>query len=148
MGWRRRSTWHRYGWPVAQGGSGAITQAMAAALAAHGGTVTTGVTVADRSDIPGADVVMLDLGPVIAHRIHGDLMPGRIERFYSAARSPKSPTPNVNAHKARWHNGRSRSSGSNTSPTHRAAQAMSTRYGLTRTCRSATPAMPPASSTR
>jgi phytoene dehydrogenase-like protein len=36
---------HAYGWPVAEGGSGAISQAMIAALADHGGKVETGVQV-------------------------------------------------------------------------------------------------------
>ena len=78
---------HRYGWPVSQGGTGAITEALAAALHAHGGTVTTGVAVADRSDIPDSDVVMLDLSPATAYRIYGDLMPGRIKRSYLCSQS-------------------------------------------------------------
>jgi phytoene dehydrogenase-like protein len=81
---------HRYGWPVAQGGSGAITEALAAALHAHGGKVTTGVTVAGRSDIPHADIVMLDLSPAQALAIYGDLMPGRIKRSYRRYREGSS----------------------------------------------------------
>ncbi len=34
---------HRYGWPVAQGGSGSITAAAARALREHGGAISTGV---------------------------------------------------------------------------------------------------------
>jgi len=169
---------HRYGWPVAQGGSGSIIQALAAALRAHGGTVTTGVTVAARGDIPDADIVMLDLSPAAALKIYGDVMPGRIRRSYEryrqgssafkvdfdidgdipwtnpdcrraaasmlVARSPRSPTPNVNAHKARWCNGHSSSSGSSTWPTRPGRRATSIRYGPTPTCHSATPATPPA----
>ena len=63
---------HRYGWPVAEGGSGSIIAALAAALSAHGGTITTGVTVTSRSDIPDADIVMLDLSPAAALSIYGD----------------------------------------------------------------------------
>jgi phytoene dehydrogenase-like protein len=33
---------HRNGWPVAEGGSGSIIAAVAAALSAHGGAITTG----------------------------------------------------------------------------------------------------------
>jgi phytoene dehydrogenase-like protein len=81
---------HRYGWPVAQGGSGSIIEALGAALKTHGGTVTTGVTVASRSDIPDADIVMLDLSPATALSIYGDLMPGRIKRSYRRYREGSS----------------------------------------------------------
>jgi len=81
---------HRYGWPVAQGGSGSITEALVAALNAHGGAVTTGVTVAGRTDIPDADIVMLDLSPAAAYQIYGDLMPGRIKRSYRRYREGSS----------------------------------------------------------
>ena len=73
---------HRFGWPVAQGGTGAISAALGAALAAAGGEVTTGVTVASRRDIPDADIVMLDLSPAAAYAIYGDVMPARIRRSY------------------------------------------------------------------
>ena len=36
---------HAFGWPVAAGGSGSITRALAAALVEHGGRVETGVRV-------------------------------------------------------------------------------------------------------
>lgn len=81
---------HRYGWPVAEGGSGSITRALAAALRAHGGAITTGVTVAGRGDIPDADIVMLDLSPAAALKIYGDAMPGRITRSYRRYRQGSS----------------------------------------------------------
>ena len=81
---------HRYGWPVAQGGTGSITDALGAALDAHGGTVTTGVTVCSRKDIPDADIVMLDLSPAAAYAIYGDVMPGRIKRSYRRYREGSS----------------------------------------------------------
>ncbi|MCA2243237.1 NAD(P)/FAD-dependent oxidoreductase [Mycobacterium sp. WUMAC-067] len=81
---------HRYGWPVAEGGSGSITKALAAALEAHGGAVTTGITVASRRDIPDADIVMLDLGPAAALNIYGDVMPARIKRSYARYRQGSS----------------------------------------------------------
>jgi phytoene dehydrogenase-like protein len=81
---------HRYGWPVAEGGSGSIIAALAAALNAHGGTVTTGVTVASRKDIPDADIVMLDLSPAAALSIYGDVMPGRIRRSFRRYREGSS----------------------------------------------------------
>ncbi|OBI03820.1 FAD-dependent oxidoreductase [Mycobacterium sp. E2462] len=73
---------HRYGWPVAEGGSGAITQALGRVLAEHGGTVTTGVRVSARADIPDADLVLLDLSPAAALELYGDAMPARIKRSY------------------------------------------------------------------
>ncbi|MBS4729455.1 NAD(P)/FAD-dependent oxidoreductase [Mycobacterium sp. SM1] len=81
---------HRYGWPVAEGGSGSITTALAAALHNHGGTITTGVTVTNRTDIPDADIVMLDLSPASALRLYGDLMPARIRRSYQRYREGSS----------------------------------------------------------
>ncbi|OMC43206.1 FAD-dependent oxidoreductase, partial [Mycobacterium sp. IS-2888] len=84
------ATGHRYGWPVAEGGSGSIIQALAAALAAHGGGVTTGVTVSSRRDIPDADIVMLDLSPAAVLSIYGDVMPGRIRRSYRRYRQGSS----------------------------------------------------------
>ncbi len=81
---------HRYGWPVAQGGSGSITKALAAALGVNGGTIATGVSVASRGDIPGADIVMLDLSPAAALAIYGDVMPSRIKRSYRRYREGAS----------------------------------------------------------
>lgn len=81
---------HRYGWPVAEGGSGSIVAAMAAALGEHGGAITTGVTVTNRGDIPDADIVMLDLSPAAACKIYGDVMPGRIKRSYQHYREGSS----------------------------------------------------------
>jgi phytoene dehydrogenase-like protein len=81
---------HRYGWPVAQGGSGSIIEALAAALDAYGGSVATKVTVASRKDIPDADIVMLDLSPAAVLSIYGDVMPGRIKRSYRRYREGSS----------------------------------------------------------
>jgi phytoene dehydrogenase-like protein len=78
---------HRYGWPVAEGGSGSIMTAAAAALKEHGGNITTGVTVASRADIPDTDIVMLDLSPAAVLAIYGDLMPARIRRSYQRYRA-------------------------------------------------------------
>jgi phytoene dehydrogenase-like protein len=84
------ATGHRYGWPVAEGGSGSIIAALAAVLDAHGGAITTSVTVASRKDIPDADIVMLDLSPAAAYSIYGDVMPGRIKRSYRRYRQGPS----------------------------------------------------------
>jgi len=71
---------HAYGWPVAEGGSGAISRAMIAALEDLGGKVLTGVRVGSLAELDDADVVMLDVAPRAAVRIAGDRMPGRIRR--------------------------------------------------------------------
>jgi phytoene dehydrogenase-like protein len=81
---------HRYGWPVAQGGSGAITQALAGVLSEHGGKVATGVRVVSRKQIPDADIVMLDLSPAAALDIYGDAMPARVKRSYRRYREGSS----------------------------------------------------------
>jgi phytoene dehydrogenase-like protein len=71
---------HRYGWPVAEGGSGAISRAVSELLAGYGVTVETGVTVRSIAELGDPDVVMLDVAPAAAARIVGDRMPRRIAR--------------------------------------------------------------------
>ncbi|MGV9709909.1 phytoene desaturase family protein [Gordonia sp. NPDC003424] len=73
---------HRFGWPVAEGGSGAITAAAAAAVRDAGGKIETGIRVSGRSDIPDADAVLLDLSPAQVLSIYGETMPSRIKRSY------------------------------------------------------------------
>lgn len=73
---------HRYGWPVAEGGSAAITRALAAQLAELGGKVRTGVRVRRAADLPTADVVLLDTAPGAALDILGDAVPERIAKAY------------------------------------------------------------------
>lgn len=77
---------HRAGWPVAEGGSAAITRAMAALLADLGGTITTGVTVTSLGDVPPADVVMLDVLPEAAAQILGTTMPRRLRASFGRRR--------------------------------------------------------------
>ncbi|WFS11737.1 phytoene desaturase family protein [Rhodococcus aetherivorans] len=73
---------HRYGWPVAEGGSTAIARALTAQLAEHGGKVHTGVRVRRAADLPPADVVLLDVAPEAALGILGDSVPARIAKAY------------------------------------------------------------------
>ncbi|MFE3291372.1 phytoene desaturase family protein [Rhodococcus sp. NPDC059234] len=73
---------HRYGWPVAEGGSQSIAAALAAMLTDRGGKITTGVRVRSAADIPPADVVLLDLAPAAALEILGDRVPARVARAY------------------------------------------------------------------
>lgn len=77
---------HRFGWPVAVGGSGAITRAAAEALTQAGGRIETGAAVTDRSQLPDADIVMLDLSPAQVLALFGDRMPTRIAKAYGRYR--------------------------------------------------------------
>lgn len=71
-----------YGWPVAVGGSAAITDALASLLRAHGGQIDTGVWVEDLRDLERADVVLLDVAPRAAADIVGEAMaPSARRRF-------------------------------------------------------------------
>jgi phytoene dehydrogenase-like protein len=71
---------HRYGWPVAQGGSLAISRAMIAALSDRGAVFETGVRVESLNQLGPAEVVMLDLAPAAAVRICGRRMPATVRR--------------------------------------------------------------------
>ncbi|MEX2556162.1 MAG: NAD(P)/FAD-dependent oxidoreductase [Actinomycetota bacterium] len=77
---------HAVGWPVAEGGSGAITRALAARLAALGGTIETGVRVDSIDQLPPARVVLLDLAPRDVVRIASDRMPDRVAQVLSRFR--------------------------------------------------------------
>jgi phytoene dehydrogenase-like protein len=71
---------HRYGWPVAEGGSASISRAITARLGELGAKVETGVTVRSLEVLGSPDIVMLDVAPAAAARIVGDRMPKRISR--------------------------------------------------------------------
>lgn len=73
---------HRYGWPVAAGGSGAISAALAAEVRAHGGTIETGRPVRALREVDDADVVLLDLAPRGVLDLAGDRLPPRVARAY------------------------------------------------------------------
>lgn len=73
---------HAHGWVVAEGGSQAIADALAADVRAHGGSIETGVRVTSVADLPAHDVLMLDVSPAIALGILGDRLPSRIARAY------------------------------------------------------------------
>lgn len=70
------------GWPVAVGGSQAITRAQAARLAALGGTIETGRRIVRAADLPPADVTVFDLAPGAVADILADRLPRRTQRSY------------------------------------------------------------------
>ena len=73
---------HSHGWVVAEGGSQAIADALAADLTAHGGRIETGVRVRSVTELPPTDLLLLDVSPSIAADILGDRLPPRVARAY------------------------------------------------------------------
>lgn len=62
---------HRHGWPVAEGGSRAITDALAGLLRSLGGEIRTGVEVRALSDLPGSRITLFDTTPTAFADIAG-----------------------------------------------------------------------------
>jgi phytoene dehydrogenase-like protein len=77
---------HTYGWPVAVGGSTAISTAMAEVLVAHGGKIETGQRVTAVRDLGSPDIVMLDVAPGAAVKLMGNEMPVRVRRAFGRYR--------------------------------------------------------------
>ena len=73
---------HAYGWPVAAGGSQAISAALAAKLASLGGTIETGVEVRHLDDVGPSDLTLLSTSPRAAADIIGSRQPRRVRRAY------------------------------------------------------------------
>ena len=71
---------HHNGWPVARGGSRAITDALAAVIIACGGTIETGRRVSALGELPPADAVILDLAPAAGGAKAGGGSAGRSPR--------------------------------------------------------------------
>jgi phytoene dehydrogenase-like protein len=76
---------HAVGWPLAEGGSQRIADALIAALREHGGEVATGERVDDVSDLPRSRTVILDLTPREVLRVAGARLPEgyrrRLQRY-------------------------------------------------------------------
>ena len=68
---------HAVGWPVVAGGSARITDAMAAALTANGGSIETGRWVRSLAELPSASAVLLDVSPKTLTLLAGDRLPSR-----------------------------------------------------------------------
>ncbi|PRY12934.1 phytoene desaturase family protein [Kineococcus rhizosphaerae] len=74
---------HTTGWPVPEGGTGALTRALAAELAEHGGRVLLEHPVRTLTDLGAAgaaDVTLLDLTPRQFLAVAGDELPPRYAR--------------------------------------------------------------------
>jgi phytoene dehydrogenase-like protein len=68
---------HSCGWPVAEGGSARITDAMVTAVRAAGGEVETGRWLRSLDDLPPARAVLLDVTPRAFAAMAGDRLPAR-----------------------------------------------------------------------
>ena len=77
---------HAEGWPVAEGGSQAIADALAADIRQHGGVIETNHRVTSSGELPPSDVLMLDVSPSSAADLLGDRLPARIARAYRSYR--------------------------------------------------------------
>ena len=70
----------RYGWPVVEGGSAAIVDALVAELAAAGGRLETNCLVKRLDELPPARTVVLDVTPRQLLEMAGDSLPSRSGR--------------------------------------------------------------------
>jgi phytoene dehydrogenase-like protein len=73
---------HTGGWPIVEGGSERITEALVAELAELGGTVETGRWVRSLAELPPAHAVLLDVTPRQLLEIAGDRLPARARRAF------------------------------------------------------------------
>lgn len=71
---------HLCDWPVARGGSQAITHALASYLRSLGGEITTGRRVTAMRELPAARVYLFDVAPKQVCEIAADDLPGRYLR--------------------------------------------------------------------
>ena len=78
-------TAHTEEWPVAAGGSRAITDALASLLRSLGGSIQTGVMVTSAAQLPPARVYLFDTNPAQLARIGADVLPqgyvARLNRY-------------------------------------------------------------------
>lgn len=73
---------HVHGWPVAEGGSAAISGALASLLRAHGGTIVTGRAIRSWDELPTGAAVLFDTTPSSAAAVLGERLPRRTARAY------------------------------------------------------------------
>jgi phytoene dehydrogenase-like protein len=73
---------HVNGWPIAEGGSQSIVDALASVFREAGGTIETGHEIHDLSALPPAEQVLFDTGPRAMAAIAGDRLPPRVRKAY------------------------------------------------------------------
>jgi phytoene dehydrogenase-like protein len=71
---------HAVGWPVAEGGSQHIADALVSVLRAHGGEIETGRRVTSLASLPASRAVLFDVSPRQVAAIAGDRLPHRFRR--------------------------------------------------------------------
>ncbi len=71
---------HVVGWPMPEGGSQAIADALVALIRAEGGEVRCGHEVRDLRELPAARAVLCDVTPRQLLALAGDRLPGRYRR--------------------------------------------------------------------
>jgi phytoene dehydrogenase-like protein len=71
---------HLVGWPMARGGSAAITAALVSILEAHGGKLECNRPVGSLDELPSARATLLDVTPRQVVAIAGDRLPARYRR--------------------------------------------------------------------
>ncbi len=71
---------HSVGWPLVEGGSARLIEALVGELEALGGQVITGQWVSRLADLPPARVTLLDITPRQFTRLAGDRLPPRYAR--------------------------------------------------------------------
>jgi phytoene dehydrogenase-like protein len=76
---------HAVGWPVVEGGTQVLADALVAALAKQGGTITYGTRVGALTELPRAKAVLFDVTPRQLVAIAGEKLPAgyraRLERY-------------------------------------------------------------------
>lgn len=77
---------HAIGWPVIEGGSQKLSDALVAYLRELGGQIRTGERVSSLRDLPSARSVLFDLSPRQVVSIAGDELPSRYRRRLSRYR--------------------------------------------------------------
>ena len=77
---------HSGGWPVARGGSRAVSDALASVLLENGGRIETGRRIDHLDEVLPADAVVLDTSPAGVLRLAGDRLPARVRRAYRSYR--------------------------------------------------------------
>lgn len=77
---------HAVGWPVAEGGSQSIANALASVLQKHGGEIVCGWPVKTLGELPPARAYLFDTSPGVLSRITGEALPAGYRKRLDAYR--------------------------------------------------------------